>query len=42
MDRLPAAQRWLERITRRPRLINDLEPIPESARAGPSRSVYDG
>ena len=42
MDRFPAVQSWLERITQQPRFMNDLEPIPESARVGESRSIYDG
>jgi glutathione S-transferase len=42
MDRFPAVQRWLERVTEQPRFMNDLEPIPESARAEDSRSIYDG
>ena len=41
MDRFPAVQRWLERITEQPLFMNDLEPIPESARAGETRSIYD-
>ena len=41
MDRFPAVRRWLERITEQPGFINDLEPLPESARAGESRSIYD-
>jgi glutathione S-transferase len=41
MDRFPAVQRWLERVTRQPRFMNDLEPLPQSARAGQSRSIYD-
>ena len=42
MDRFPAVQSWLERVTRQPRFMNDLVPIPESARAEESRSIYDG
>jgi glutathione S-transferase len=42
MDRFPGVQRWLERITEQPGFMNDLEPIPESARTGESRSIYDG
>jgi glutathione S-transferase len=42
IDRFPAVQRWLERITEQPGFMNDLEPIPESARVGNSRSIYDG
>jgi glutathione S-transferase len=41
MDRFPAVQRWLERITQQPGFMKDLEPIPVSARAGESRSIYD-
>jgi glutathione S-transferase len=42
IDRFPAVQRWLERITEQPGFMTDLEPIPESARVGNSRSIYDG
>ena len=42
MDRFPSVRRWLEQITEQPGFINDLEPIPESARVGESRSIYDG
>jgi glutathione S-transferase len=42
MGRFPAVQRWLERVTEQPGFMNDLEPIPESARAEDSRSIYDG
>jgi glutathione S-transferase len=42
IDRFPAVQRWLERITEQPGFMNDLEPIPESARVRNSRSIYDG
>jgi glutathione S-transferase len=42
MARFPAVQRWLERVTEQPGFMNDLAPIPESARAEGSRSIYDG
>jgi glutathione S-transferase len=42
MARFPAVQRWLERVTEQPGFMNDLEPLPESARAEDSRSIYDG
>lgn len=42
MERFPAVQRWLGRITEQPRFMNDLESIPESARTGSTRSIYDG
>jgi glutathione S-transferase len=42
MERFPAVLRWLERVTQQPRFMNDLESIPESARSGESRSIYDG
>jgi glutathione S-transferase len=42
MDRFPAVQRWLERVTEQPGFMNDLEPLPESARVERSRSIYDG
>lgn len=41
MERFPAVERWLERVTQQPRFMNDLEPIPETARVGESRSIYD-
>jgi glutathione S-transferase len=34
--------RWLERVAQQPGHMNDLEPYPENARPGPSRSIYDG
>src|SRR5215210_592598 len=30
MERCPAVQGWLQRVTEQPRYMNDLEPIPES------------
>jgi glutathione S-transferase len=42
MSRFPAVQRWLERVMKQPRFMNDLEPIPESARGEARRSIYDG
>ena len=41
MDRFPLSSALLERITRQPRFMNDLESLPESARKE-SRSIYDG
>jgi glutathione S-transferase len=42
MDRFPAVKRWLDRVTQQPGFMNDLEQIPESARSGETRSIYDG
>jgi glutathione S-transferase len=41
LDRFPAIQRWLERVTEQPGYMNDLEPLPANARVGESRSIYD-
>jgi glutathione S-transferase len=37
----PAVSAWLERIKRWPGFVNDLEPYPDNARPGRSRSIYD-
>jgi glutathione S-transferase len=42
MSRFPAVQRWLHRVTQQPRFMDDLEPIPASAREESARSIYDG
>jgi glutathione S-transferase len=42
MDRFPAVQRWLERITEQPGYTNDLQPIPASAGGEGASSIYDG
>jgi glutathione S-transferase len=41
LDRRPAVQSWLRRVTEQPGYVNDLEPYPPNARAGVSRSTYD-
>ncbi len=41
LDRFPAVQRWLERVTQQPDYMNDLEPIPANARVGEATSIYD-
>jgi len=39
---LPAALRsWIERVEAQPGFMNDLEPYPDNARPGASRSIYD-
>ena len=42
MDRFPAVQAWLERVTEQPGYINDLERIPPNARVGEAKSIYEG
>jgi len=37
----PAVSAWLRRVEALPGFVNDLEPYPENARAGQSRSIYD-
>jgi glutathione S-transferase len=37
----PAVTAWLRRVEALPGFDNDLEPYPENARAGRSRSIYD-
>jgi len=41
LDGHPQVARWLERVAGQPGYINDLEPYPENARPGVSRSIYD-
>lgn len=41
MDRFPTVQEWLERVSAQPGYMNDLEPLPENARVGTARSIYD-
>jgi glutathione S-transferase len=41
MDRFPAVQAWIERVRGTPGFIDDLERIPENAKVGVSRSIYD-
>jgi glutathione S-transferase len=37
----PAVRTWLRRVEALPGFINDLEPYPDNARPGKSRSIYD-
>lgn len=37
----PAVTAWLDRIEALPGFVDDLEPYPENARPGASRSIYD-
>jgi glutathione S-transferase len=41
LERFENVTAWLERVRRRPRHMNDLEPYPPNARPGAGRSVYD-
>ena len=41
MDDFPHVQAWLARVRNQPGYMNDLEPYPENARPGRSRSLYD-
>ena len=41
MTRFAAIEAWLERVRSLPDYVNDLEPFPEHARIGQSRSIYD-
>ncbi len=36
----PGVRSWLARVERVPRMMNDLQPYPENARAGRGRSVH--
>jgi len=38
----PAVGDWLDRIGAQPGFVDDLVPYPDKARAGASRSIYDG
>jgi glutathione S-transferase len=37
----PSVQAWIARIEAQPLFLDDLEPYPENARVGKSRSIYD-
>lgn len=39
--RMPALQAWLDRVRARPRHVADLQDLPDNARPGQSKSVYD-
>lgn len=41
MERCPAVQAWLDRVTRQSGYVSDLQPYPPNARVGSGRSVYD-
>ena len=41
MEEHPEVARWLERVAAQPGYMNDLEPYPDNARPGVSRSIYD-
>jgi glutathione S-transferase len=41
LDEYPAVRSWLGRVEALPGFINDLEPYPDNARPGMSRSIYD-
>jgi len=41
LDDFPAVGDWLGRIAALPGFANDLEPYPDNARPGASRSIYD-
>jgi len=41
LDAFPAVTAWLRRVEQQPGFVNDLEPYPENARPGASRSIYD-
>jgi glutathione S-transferase len=41
MDRFPNVGAWLARVREQPNHVADLEPYPENAQAGNSRSIYD-
>jgi glutathione S-transferase len=41
MDRFPNVAAWLERVRAQPDHVADLEPYPENAQRGKSRSIYD-
>lgn len=41
MDAFPTVGAWLDRVREQPNHVADLEPYPENARPGKSRSIYD-
>lgn len=41
LSRFPSLEAWFERVRSRPRHVADLVPIPETARVGQGRSIYD-
>jgi glutathione S-transferase len=40
LDAFPAVSRWLRRVERTPRFMNDLEPYPPNADRGAGKSLY--
>jgi glutathione S-transferase len=41
MDRFPNIAAWLDRVRGQPDHVADLDPFPENAQVGKSRSIYD-
>jgi glutathione S-transferase len=41
MSAFPNVAAWLDRVRAQPNHVDDLEPYPENAQAGRSRSIYD-
>ena len=39
--RFPSLEAWLERVRARPKHVEDLKPLPENARPGKGRSLWD-
>jgi glutathione S-transferase len=40
-SRFPRLEAWLERVRERPRHVADLRPLPDNARPGKGRSIWD-
>ena len=40
-SRFPRLEAWLERVRGRPRHVADLQPLPDNARPGKGRSIFD-
>jgi glutathione S-transferase len=40
-SRFPSLEAWLERVRSRPKHVDDLKPLPENARPGKGRSLFD-
>jgi len=40
-SRFPTLKAWLERVRARPNHVDDLQPLPENARPGKGRSLWD-
>jgi glutathione S-transferase len=41
MEAFPSIRAWLDRVRSQPDHVDDLEPLPENAQVGRSRSIYD-